>query len=47
MWDEQLDAKLEAVTLDQVNAAFRKYVDPALVSIVKGGDFKAANVYQD
>jgi len=45
-WDEQLDAKLEALTLDQVNAAFRRHVNPAAVSIVKGGDFKAAKAYQ-
>src|SRR5438477_129644 len=44
-WDEQLDAKLEALTLDQVNAAFRRHVIPAAISIVKGGDFKAAKVY--
>ena len=45
-WDEQLDAKFEALTLDQVNAAFRRHVNPAAISIVKGGDFKAAKVYQ-
>jgi zinc protease len=45
-WDEQLDAKLDGVTLEQVNAAFRKYVTPASLTIVKGGDFKAANVYR-
>jgi zinc protease len=45
-WDEELDAKLQAVTLDQVNTAFRRHVDAAQVSIVKGGDFKRANVYQ-
>jgi zinc protease len=45
-FDEQLDAKLEALTLEQVNAAFRRHVNPALVSIVKGGDFKRANAYQ-
>ena len=44
-WDQQMDAKLAAVTLDQINAAFRRQVDPARVSIVKGGDFKAAKVY--
>jgi zinc protease len=44
-WDEQLDAKLQALTLDQVNAAFRRHVNPAEVSIVKGGDFKRVNVY--
>jgi zinc protease len=45
-WDQQMDAKLAAVTLAQVNAAFRKYIDPARIAIVKGGDFKAARVYQ-
>jgi zinc protease len=45
-WDEQLDAKLDAVTLAQVNAAFRRLVSPEAFSIVKGGDFKKANAYQ-
>jgi zinc protease len=45
-WDADLDAKLDALTLDQVNAAFRRHVDAAKISIVKGGDFKAAKVYQ-
>ena len=45
-WDEQMDAKLEALTLDQVNAAFRRHVDASAISIVKAGDFKAADVYQ-
>ncbi len=45
-WDEQMDAKLDALTVDQVNAAFRRHVDPAMLSIVKAGDFKAADVYQ-
>jgi zinc protease len=45
-WDEQLDAKLQALTIEQVNAAFRKYIDPAQVSIVKGGDFNAAGAYK-
>src|SRR5262245_18041058 len=45
-WDEQLDAKLEALTLAEVNAAFRRQVNAGNVSVVKGGDFKAAGVYQ-
>lgn len=45
-WDARMDAALNALTLEQVNAAFRKYIDPAKVVIVKGGDFKAATVYQ-
>jgi hypothetical protein len=32
--------------VDQVNAAFRKHIDPNGVSIVKAGDFKAAGVYK-
>jgi zinc protease len=45
-WDQELDAKLQALTLDQVNAAFRRHVNPSQISIVKGGDFKRANAYQ-
>jgi zinc protease len=44
-WDEQLDSKLQALTLDQVNAAFRRHINPAEASIVKGGDFKRAGAY--
>jgi zinc protease len=45
-WDEQMDAKLDALTVEQVNAAFRRHVDASTLSIVKAGDFKAADVYQ-
>jgi zinc protease len=45
-WDEQMDAKLDALTVDEVNAAFRRHVDTSALSIVKAGDFKAAGVYQ-
>jgi zinc protease len=45
-WDEKLDAAIEALTLDQVNAAFRKRINSAGISIVKAGDFKAAGVLQ-
>ncbi len=41
-----MDAKIQALTPDQISAAFRKNVDPAAISIVKAGDFKAAKVYQ-
>jgi len=46
VWDEQLEAKIQALTVDQINAAFRKHIDAGAVSIVKAGDFKAAGVYQ-
>jgi zinc protease len=46
-WDEQMDAKLAALTVDQVNAALKRHLDPAAVSIVKSGDFKTAGVYRE
>jgi zinc protease len=45
-WDTQMDAKLDALTVDQVNAAFRRHVSVNQLSIVKAGDFKAAGAYQ-
>ena len=45
-WDEQMDAKLDALTADQVNAAFRRHVSLDQLSIVKAGDFKAAGAYE-
>jgi zinc protease len=44
-WDEQLEARIQELTPDQINAAFRRHLDPAALSIVKAGDFKAAGVY--
>src|SRR5260370_28011472 len=34
LYDEQMYSKIQALTVDQINAAFRKYLDPALVTIV-------------
>jgi len=45
-WDEQLETRIRSLTPDAINAAFRKHVDPAALSIVKAGDFKAAGAYQ-
>jgi zinc protease len=45
-WDAKLEAAVAAVTVEQVNEAFRHHVDPAALSIVKGGDFKKAGAYQ-
>ena len=44
-WDEQFESKVQALTLDQINAAFRKYMDPSQLTIVKAGDFKKAGAY--
>ncbi len=46
MWDAKLEAEVAALTPEQVSAAFKKHVDPAAISIVKGGDFKKAGAYQ-
>ena len=46
MWDAKLEAAVAALTAEQVSAAFKRHVDPAAVSIVKGGDFKKAGAYQ-
>ncbi len=46
VWDQRLDAALEALTVDQVNAAFRRHVSLDQLSIVKAGDFRAAGVYR-
>ncbi len=45
-WDAKQEAAVEALTLEQVNAAFQRHVAPAAISIVKGGDFKKAGAYQ-
>jgi zinc protease len=45
-WDEDLEAKIQALTAEQVNAAFRRHVDPAAVSIVKAGDFAHAGAFK-
>ena len=45
-WDADLEAKIQALTVEQINAAFRKHIDPDAVSIVKAGDFSTAGVYK-
>jgi zinc protease len=44
-WDEDMDAKYQALTADQVNAAVKRHLDIGALSIVKAGDFKTAGVY--
>ncbi len=45
-WQAQLEARVASLTAEQVSAAFRKYVDPAQLTVVKAGDFKKAGVWQ-
>ncbi|MEO5881521.1 MAG: pitrilysin family protein [Caldimonas sp.] len=39
---QRVDQAIETLSLDQVNAAWRKYIDPARVVLAWGGDFKAS-----
>ncbi len=45
-FDEALEAKVSALTPEQISAAFRKHLDPAGLIVVKAGDFKKAGVLQ-
>ena len=45
-WDAQLEARVAALTPQQVNDALKRHLDPSAISIVKGGDFKKAGAYQ-
>jgi zinc protease len=45
-WDENLESKIAALTPEQVSEAFRRHIDPASLTVVKGGDFKKAGVFQ-
>ena len=45
-WDADVEAKIRTLTAAEVNAAFRRHIDPNGISIVKAGDFKAAGVYK-
>ncbi len=39
---QQTDERIAALTLAEVNAAWRRYIDPARVALAWGGDFTAA-----
>jgi zinc protease len=45
-WEAQVEAAVSALTPQQVNEALKRHLDPSAISIVKGGDFKKAGVYQ-
>ena len=46
LWDAKREAAVNALTLQQVNDAFKRYVEPSAVSIIKGGDFKKVGAFQ-
>ena len=39
-WESRFEQLMLAVTPEQVNAAFSKYIDPAKINLVRAGDFK-------
>ncbi|HUJ00484.1 MAG TPA: pitrilysin family protein, partial [Usitatibacter sp.] len=41
-FSKSIDEKIRALTLGEVNAAFREHIDPAKVSVFKAGDFAKA-----
>ncbi len=45
-FDSDLEAKIQALTPEQIDAAFKRHIDPNGLSIVKAGDFKAAGVFK-
>ena len=41
-YDANLEKQVDSLTVDQVNAALRKHLDPSKLTIVKAGDFAKA-----
>lgn len=42
-WDADLEAKIKALTPEQINAAMRRHIDPSKITIIKSGDFAKNN----
>jgi zinc protease len=42
VWDAELEAKVQNLTAEQINAAMRKYLTPDNITIIKAGDFAKA-----
>ncbi|HUI58222.1 MAG TPA: pitrilysin family protein [Bryobacteraceae bacterium] len=45
-WQQDLETKVAALTPEQVSTAFRRHVDPAMLTYVRAGDFKRVGVLQ-
>jgi zinc protease len=41
-WDVDFENRIAALSAAQVNAAMKRYIDPARLSVVMAGDFKDA-----
>ena len=42
-WEQQLDEKIKAVTVEQLNAAIKRSVDPKKLTVIKAGAFKTVS----
>lgn len=38
-WEAEFESKVGALTIEQINAAMRKYITPEKITIIKAGDF--------
>lgn len=38
-WDADFEARIKALTAEQINAAMRRHTDPSRITIIKAGDF--------
>ena len=38
-WNEELEAKVMALTVEDINAAMQKYLNPDKMVVIKAGDF--------
>jgi zinc protease len=41
-WDAELESKVSSLTPEQIRAAMQKYLDPAKMTYMRGGDFEKA-----
>ncbi len=39
-WDEDMEKKIAALSVDQVNAAMRKWISPDKITFIQAGDFE-------
>ena len=46
-WDKALEEKVMNMSVDQINAAMKKHIDPAKVTIMKAGDFAKVKAKTD
>ncbi len=43
-FNREVEAKVDSLTVEEVNAVFKKYMDPSQMSIFKAGDFEKAGI---